>query len=100
MATCQVVTLSPPSGPPSYQVSPTFNGSSSGRPPIWVLVGYVFVQFVGFVTKSYTTSGGYMNAVSELVVTMPNLVPFRACVPITLQIHQKVSRWVRGFLTR
>ena len=42
-----------------------------------------------------------MNAVSELVVTMPNLVPFRACVPITLQIHQKsVTLVFDGLLAR
>src|SRR3954452_15245261 len=40
-----------------------------------------------------------MNAVSELVVTMPNVVPFCAGMQSTLQIDRKVSRWLRGFLT-
>src|SRR3954453_2591180 len=88
-----------PSGPASVQGSPIDTGRWPGRPPTCALPGYGFVQFAGLVTKSYTTSFGYMNAVSELVVTMPNVVPFCAGMQSTLQIDRKVSRWLRGFLT-
>ena len=52
-----------------------YRGGAAPAPAVIYCHSGAFV-LGNLVTKSYTTSGGYMNAVSELVVTMPTGLPF------------------------